>query len=95
MARVPKRAESVGLLPDDGRVFARGIWVHIINVAADGTVTTAGQVNLPLDKTGFVLDEVRVKGNRCGSKNVIPGGSLEKCADTSLTSTLRRIVGHS
>jgi hypothetical protein len=35
---------------------------HIMNVAADGTVTTAGQVNLPLDNTGLVLDEGWVKG---------------------------------
>lgn len=66
-----------------------------MNVAADGTVTTARQVNIPLDNTGLVLDEARDKRNRCGSENAIPGGSLEKCADTSLTSTLRRIVGHS
>jgi hypothetical protein len=48
--------------------LAKNIWVHIMNVAADGTVTTAGQVNLPLDKTGFVLDEARVKGIDVGPK---------------------------
>jgi hypothetical protein len=39
--------------------LVKSISVHIMNVAADGTVTTAGEVNLPLDNTGLVLDEAR------------------------------------
>jgi hypothetical protein len=74
--------------------FAENIPVHVLNVAAGGTVTTAGQVNLPLDNTGLVPDEARVKRNRYGSKMSYME-VVSKCADTLLTSTLRRIVGHS
>jgi hypothetical protein len=74
--------------------FAENIPVHVMNVAAGGTVTTAGQVNLPLDNTGLVPDEARVKRNRYGSKMSYME-VVSKCADTLLTSTLRRIVGHS
>ena len=67
MAGVPKQAEPVGLLPDDGRIWRKTPQPHHER-SRRRTVRTAGQVNLPLDNTGLVLDEAGVKGIEVGPK---------------------------